>query len=128
MGMTQNAISRLESSSYGKSTITTLKRLASAYDVALVVRFVPFSQLVDWVSGTERVDYGMSSSSFDIAPYGKDFGLNGAVSRKVALEDALVAALGSPESLPSGHDRIAPGVPNLRIVPSGTGISSDAAA
>src|SRR5947209_2995232 len=30
VGMTQNAISRLESSSYGKPTITTLKRLASA--------------------------------------------------------------------------------------------------
>src|SRR5438034_9786786 len=39
VGMTQNAISRLESSTYGKPTITTLKRLASVYDVALVVRF-----------------------------------------------------------------------------------------
>src|SRR5438876_611832 len=75
VGMTQNAVSRLESSTYGKSTITTLKRLASVYDVALVVRFVPFSNLVDWVSGTPRVDYGMSSSSFDIPAFNNDPGL-----------------------------------------------------
>src|SRR5205809_4036874 len=73
--MTQNAISRLESSTYGKPTITTLKRLASVYDVALVVRFVPFSHLADWVSGTPRVDYGMSSSSFDIPDFKNDPGL-----------------------------------------------------
>src|SRR5260370_22124814 len=52
VGMNQNAISRLESEWYGKATIRTLKRLAAALDVALVIRFVPFSQLVDWVSGT----------------------------------------------------------------------------
>jgi transcriptional regulator with XRE-family HTH domain len=40
-GMNQNAISRLESPTYGKPTITTLKRLAAAFDVGLVVRFVP---------------------------------------------------------------------------------------
>jgi transcriptional regulator with XRE-family HTH domain len=44
-GMNQNAISRLESPTYGKPTITTLKRLAAAFDVGLVVRFVPFSQI-----------------------------------------------------------------------------------
>src|SRR6266478_2400244 len=54
--MNQNAISRLESEWYGKATISTLKRLAAALDVALVVRFVPFSQLIDWVSGTPFVD------------------------------------------------------------------------
>src|SRR5437762_25981 len=52
VGMNQNAISRLESPDYGKLTITTLKRLASALDVALVVRLVPFTELAHWVSGT----------------------------------------------------------------------------
>ncbi len=46
IGMTQTGVSRLESTSYGRFSVTTLKRLASAFDVALVVRFVPFSQLV----------------------------------------------------------------------------------
>lgn len=48
MGMTQEGVSRLENPDYGKLTLTTLKRLASAFDVGLAVRFVPFSHLVDW--------------------------------------------------------------------------------
>jgi transcriptional regulator with XRE-family HTH domain len=46
-GMTQEAVSRLESLSYGKFSLATLRRLASAFDVALEVRFVPFSHLAD---------------------------------------------------------------------------------
>ena len=61
--MNQNAISRLENPFYGKATLSTLKRIASAFDVALVVRFVPFGQLVDWVSGTPFSDLGMSPVS-----------------------------------------------------------------
>jgi ribosome-binding protein aMBF1 (putative translation factor) len=51
-GMTQNAISRLENPHYGRATLTTLKRLAATYDVGLIVAFVPFSKLVNRVSGT----------------------------------------------------------------------------
>lgn len=47
-GMHQGVVSKLEDPDYGRHTLSTLKRLASAFDVALVVRFVPFSQLVDW--------------------------------------------------------------------------------
>src|SRR5580704_6991073 len=56
VGMNQNAIHRLESPEYGKATLTTLKRLAAAFDVALIVRFIRFSQLIDWVSGTPFID------------------------------------------------------------------------
>jgi len=66
VGMNQNAISRLESPEYGRPTITTLKRLASAMDVGLVVHFVPFSQMVDWVSGTPRVDRGLTMNALAI--------------------------------------------------------------
>jgi transcriptional regulator with XRE-family HTH domain len=58
--MTQNNVSRLESPDYGKHTLSSLKRLADAFDVALVVRFVPFSQYVDWLSGTPHLDGGLS--------------------------------------------------------------------
>jgi transcriptional regulator with XRE-family HTH domain len=61
VGMNQNAISRLESPRYGRPTIRTLKRLAAAFDVALIVRFVPFSQLINWVSGTPYLEYGLST-------------------------------------------------------------------
>ncbi|MCJ7546111.1 MAG: helix-turn-helix domain-containing protein [Deltaproteobacteria bacterium] len=46
--MAQETISRLEDPNYGKLNLTTLKRLASAFDIGLVVRFVPFSELVNW--------------------------------------------------------------------------------
>ena len=69
VGMTQNAISRLESPEYGKPTITTLKRLAAALDVGLVVHFVPFSQMIDWVSGTRRVDPGLATESLAVPTF-----------------------------------------------------------
>ena len=48
--MAQGRISLLEDPSYEQITISTLKRLASAFDVALVVRFVSFGELVVWVA------------------------------------------------------------------------------
>lgn len=47
-GMKQARISQLERRDYDKASLTTLKRLASAFDVALIVKFAPFSELVDW--------------------------------------------------------------------------------
>jgi transcriptional regulator with XRE-family HTH domain len=68
-GMNQNMIYRLENPSYGKPTISTLKRIAAAFDVALVVRFLPFSRLVDWVTGTPFVDRGLSSDSLAVPTF-----------------------------------------------------------
>lgn len=42
----QNVISRLEDPSYGGLTLATLLELASAFDVALFVKFVPFGRFV----------------------------------------------------------------------------------
>lgn len=46
----QGRISDYENPDYGKFQLGTLKRLAAAFDVGLIVRFVPFSELVDWAS------------------------------------------------------------------------------
>ena len=120
VGMTQNAISRLESSNYGKPTITTLKRLAFAYDVALIVRFIPFSQLVDWVSGTPRLDLGMSSSSLDVAAFSRDPGLhqdqnhgNPTIPKKSPNHAAYATGSGRI-SMTKGESK-----PLLRLVPGG---------
>src|ERR1035441_6732309 len=58
-GMTPNNFTRLEDPEYGKQTLSSLKRIAAALDVALVVRFVPFSQYIDWISGTSYLDRGI---------------------------------------------------------------------
>ena len=48
VGVKQPLISEWENPNYGKYTLATLKELAKAFDVGLLVRFVPFSKLVDW--------------------------------------------------------------------------------
>jgi transcriptional regulator with XRE-family HTH domain len=68
-GMAQNNISRLESPDYGKHTISSLKRLADALDVALVVRFVPFSQYIDWLSGTPHLDEGLRPEALAVPSF-----------------------------------------------------------
>lgn len=72
VGTTQNQIYRLEKPSLAKPTISTLRKIAAAFDVALVVRFVPFSQLVHWVSGTPFVDRGLSTQSLAVPSFGQE--------------------------------------------------------
>lgn len=45
LGTSQNVVSRYENPDYGRFSLKTLQRLASAFDVALVVKFAPFSEL-----------------------------------------------------------------------------------
>jgi len=48
-GMKQERISAIENPNYKNAfTLSTLLRLASAFDVALIVRFVPMGELVKW--------------------------------------------------------------------------------
>ncbi len=50
----QETISQWENSDYGRYSLTTLKALATTFDVALLVKFIPFSELVkDMVSLSE---------------------------------------------------------------------------
>jgi transcriptional regulator with XRE-family HTH domain len=47
-GIAQEVISRLESPGNSVLNLSTALKLASGFDVGLVLRFVPFSDLVDW--------------------------------------------------------------------------------
>jgi transcriptional regulator with XRE-family HTH domain len=68
-GMSPNNVSRIESEDYGKQTITSLKRIASSLDVALVVRLVPFNQYIDWLSGTPHLDKGISTEAMAVPSF-----------------------------------------------------------
>jgi len=72
----QNQIYRLEKRATSKPTITTLKKIAAVFDVALFVRFVPFSQLIDWVSGTPFIDKGLSTSSLSVPSFAQETGIS----------------------------------------------------
>src|SRR5438132_949996 len=64
-GMSQPRISEMERPGERKPNLETLLRLASAFDVALQVRFVPFSELVD-------DDDSIHFDTFHVAPFEED--------------------------------------------------------
>jgi transcriptional regulator with XRE-family HTH domain len=68
-GIKQQAISRLENPYYGKPTLTTLKKIAAAFDVGLLVEFVPFSQLINRVSGTPYIEHGFSPETMSVPTF-----------------------------------------------------------
>lgn len=69
-----NVSARLENPNYGKHSLSTLKKIAATCDVALVVWFVPFSRFVDWVTGTQYLDNGLSEGFYDIPAFTEEFG------------------------------------------------------
>jgi hypothetical protein len=64
----QSVVSRLENPDYGKYSVTTLLNLANVFDVGLVVRFAPFSEVVDW-------DLNKSGRTLDPPPFAQDIEL-----------------------------------------------------
>jgi transcriptional regulator with XRE-family HTH domain len=90
--MNQNAISRLESPTRGRPTITTLKRLAEAFGVALVVRFEPFSNLAKWASGTPSLTQGLSAESLAVPNFQEE--------EEAGIFDAVLSAT-SATALPT---------------------------
>ncbi len=46
LGKHQETISQWENPDYGRHSITSLKALAATFDVALLVKFIPFSELI----------------------------------------------------------------------------------
>ena len=64
-GMSQPRISEIERAGERKLNLETLLRLASAFDVALQVQFVPFSELVDHA---DAFDY----DAFYVRPFTED--------------------------------------------------------
>ena len=92
-GMAQTRISVLEDANYENFSIMTLKRLASAFDVALIVRFVPFGELAEWV-------VNLSPSSLAVPSFAEEqersFSISEAASRgpiREELESVLASGI-----------------------------------
>lgn len=71
-GMQQVQVSRAENPDYTGSKISTLSKLARALDVALLVRFAPFSELVDWLSSLSPASF--EPASFDEELFTLEYG------------------------------------------------------
>jgi transcriptional regulator with XRE-family HTH domain len=54
MDTKQPRFSLMEKPGYGNFSLNTLKRLASIFNVGLIVSFVPFSEMIDFVEGFSR--------------------------------------------------------------------------
>lgn len=67
-GMKQPRISAIERPGSGKLNLETLRRLASAFDVGLLVRFVPFSELV-------KLSEEFGPDEFSVLSFDQDIGL-----------------------------------------------------
>lgn len=62
-GKRQETISQWENPNYGRYSLTTLIELAAAFDIAPIVKFAPFSELIDWTVNLNPA--GLAPTSFD---------------------------------------------------------------
>lgn len=91
----QPMISRYENPDYGKYSITTLLDLAAAFDVALAVRFVPFSELVEW-------DWVSNDQTLRPSPYTRDTRL-----QHLTQTQSGISRLASIDRIDSGNGNAA---------------------
>jgi transcriptional regulator with XRE-family HTH domain len=98
-GQHQKTISDFENPNYGgKYAIASLLRLASVFDVALIVRFAPMSDLVDWAAN-------LSSEKIKVPERTKDARLK-AQKRGVALNANTAVPVAQAAKEDTGTRRI----------------------
>jgi transcriptional regulator with XRE-family HTH domain len=59
--LTQGVVSRAEDPDYGNLTINTIRRIAAGFDVAFIVKFIPFSELDRWFLDLSEVSVQVPS-------------------------------------------------------------------
>src|SRR5690348_9500235 len=60
-GQHQKTIRDFENPDIGPGSINSLRKIAAAFDVGLIVRFAPFSELVDWSARMTRASHFVPS-------------------------------------------------------------------
>lgn len=87
-GMAQPRISAIESPGYSSFTIDTLKRVAAAFDVALIVRFGAFSELA-------KQSTNFSPDDFQVPSFDEEFALAAPTDMKTTAKNVVI--VGKPE-------------------------------
>lgn len=65
----QPVVSRYENPDYGRFSVSTLLDLAKAFDVALVVKFAPFNEVVGWEARLSEGQLNVSSFEDETGPF-----------------------------------------------------------
>ena len=71
----QSWVARLEDPNAARPTLSTLLSVAEACDVCLQVRFAPFSEFINWVSGIPHWVLGLSPPALAVSDFCHDAGL-----------------------------------------------------
>jgi transcriptional regulator with XRE-family HTH domain len=88
-GMKQPRISAMEKAGYGALTLKTLKTLAAAFDVGLVVRFAPFGEMVEWADTFSPDTFRVPSAMEDPALSAASQGTHGTVAAPPIVSPAI---------------------------------------
>jgi transcriptional regulator with XRE-family HTH domain len=99
LNTTQNQIYRLESPQRAKPTLTTLKKIAAFFDVGLVVRFVPYSEMIDYISGTPRLDTGIATARNHPLTFSQEFAVLNSFSEACVDDAKMLEAIKGQRSL-----------------------------
>jgi transcriptional regulator with XRE-family HTH domain len=65
-GTKQSRFSLMERPGYGRFSLNTLKKIASIFDVGLIVSFVPYGEMIEFVSA-------LSNRRLTIAGFGNEY-------------------------------------------------------
>lgn len=118
-GMLQERISVAENPNYAKFNLQTLKKIASAFDVALIVRFVTFSELVKWELNLSSE--ALEAVSFDDDPYFKEMPRYEYATAYSRPEPPIYSYIGSVEVRVGGEGIVKviyPSEPSIKKIPN----------
>lgn len=118
-GVKQEWVSKLENPSYGRLTISTLLKLASAFDCGLFVDFVPFSKVLNDATNLSPESFDVPSFKDDVfveEPLHRDIqpgpatvtvnvGMTGEVGSWISTQEVL-GELNVPHAYPVGESSV----------------------
>ncbi len=106
-GLPQSAVARLENpDTLHSPNIKTLLKIASAFDVALIVRFAPFSELMHWVESVPYEVKGLSPETLAVKSFEEN--IESFINISTTITQRSNIKIGLPESTSSPKTYIFP--------------------